>query len=75
VGWWKTDEKATEIALSNSLFSVVAIENDKIIGLGRIVMPKVICWQPYCGKTASRQGFAISVYLWMIKVLHIVYTD
>jgi len=37
VGWWKTDEKATEIALTNSLFSVVAIENGNIVGLGRIV--------------------------------------
>lgn len=37
VGWRKTDKNATEVALSNSLFSVVAIENDKIVGLGRIV--------------------------------------
>lgn len=37
VGWWKTDEKATEVALSNSLFSVVVVENNDIAGLGRIV--------------------------------------
>jgi len=37
VGWWETDEKATEVALNNSLFSVVAIENDNIVGLGRVV--------------------------------------
>jgi len=36
VGWWETDEKATEVALNNSLFSVVAIENDNIVGLGRV---------------------------------------
>jgi ribosomal protein S18 acetylase RimI-like enzyme len=37
VGWWATDEKATEIALGNSLFSVVAAEKDNIVGFGRIV--------------------------------------
>lgn len=37
VGWWKTEDKATEIALKNSLFSVVAIENGNIVGIGRIV--------------------------------------
>jgi ribosomal protein S18 acetylase RimI-like enzyme len=37
VGWWKTDEKVAEIALNNSLFSVVAVENDILAGLGRIV--------------------------------------
>ena len=37
VDWWATDEKATEIALGNSLFSVVASEKENIIGFGRIV--------------------------------------
>jgi len=37
VGWWKTDEKTTEAALNNSLFSLVAIENNNIVGLGRII--------------------------------------
>ncbi len=37
VGWWETDENATEIALSNSLESVVAMENNNIVGFGRIV--------------------------------------
>ncbi|MEJ2696958.1 MAG: GNAT family N-acetyltransferase [Candidatus Sulfobium sp.] len=37
VGWLKIDEQAAEIALSNSLFSVVALENNEIVGLGRIV--------------------------------------
>ena len=36
-GWWKTDDKATDIALSKSLFSVVAIKNDNVIGLVRVV--------------------------------------
>ncbi|HRQ65613.1 MAG TPA: GNAT family N-acetyltransferase [Xanthomonadaceae bacterium] len=36
-GWWKVDEKAIEAALSHSLFSVVAIDDDDIAGLGRIV--------------------------------------
>ena len=35
-GWWDTDDSATEIALNNSLFSVVAIENDNVIGFGRV---------------------------------------
>jgi ribosomal protein S18 acetylase RimI-like enzyme len=37
VGWWETDEKATEIALQNSLFSVVATEHNDVVGFGRIV--------------------------------------
>lgn len=35
--WWPTDEEATKIALKNSLFSVLACENDTVVGLGRIV--------------------------------------
>lgn len=37
VGWWETEEKATETALKNSLFSLVAIENSEVVGIGRIV--------------------------------------
>ena len=37
VGWWETDENATDMALKNSLFSVVAIEHDTVIGFGRII--------------------------------------
>lgn len=37
VGWWETDASAIEVALKNSLFSVVAMENDNLVGLGRIV--------------------------------------
>jgi len=37
VGWWKTDENATDMALKNSLFSVVAIEQGTTIGFGRII--------------------------------------
>ena len=36
-GWWKTDENATEMALKKSLFSVVAVEDEKVIGCGRII--------------------------------------
>ncbi len=36
VGWWDTDEKATKIALNNSLFSVVATEGETVVGTGRI---------------------------------------
>ena len=37
VGWWETDENATGMALENSLFSVVAIEQDTVVGFGRII--------------------------------------
>ena len=37
VGWWETDANATDKALRNSLFSVVAVEHDAVIGFGRIV--------------------------------------
>lgn len=36
VGWWDTDPGATERALRNSLFSVVAIEDNAVVGFGRI---------------------------------------
>ena len=36
-GWWKTDEEATEVALKNSLFSVVAIERGNLVGFARII--------------------------------------
>ena len=37
VGWWKTDENATDMALKDSLFSVVAVEHDTEIGFGRVI--------------------------------------
>ena len=37
VGWPKSDEKATETALKNSLCSAGAVENGKVIGFGRVV--------------------------------------
>ena len=37
VGWWETDRTATDIAMRNSLFSVVCIERGSVIGLGRII--------------------------------------
>ena len=37
VGWRKTDENATGMALKDSLFSVVAVEHDTVIGFGRII--------------------------------------
>ena len=37
VGWWETDEAATETALRNSLFGIVALEQDAVVGFGRII--------------------------------------
>lgn len=37
VGWWEIDKNAADAALINSLFSVVAIEHDTAVGLGRII--------------------------------------
>jgi ribosomal protein S18 acetylase RimI-like enzyme len=37
VGWWRTEEACTEAALNNSLFSVVAVKDGDMIGLGRII--------------------------------------
>ena len=37
VGWWKVDKGAAETGLANSLFSVVAVENDTLVGFGRVV--------------------------------------
>ena len=36
-GWWKTNDNATAKALNNSLFSVVAIEQDSVVGFGRVI--------------------------------------
>jgi ribosomal protein S18 acetylase RimI-like enzyme len=37
VGWWSTDENSTGTALKNSLFSVVAVDQNTIIGFGRVI--------------------------------------
>lgn len=37
VGWWDTEKEMTEKALNNSLYSIVAVEGDKTIGVGRII--------------------------------------
>ena len=36
-GWWDVDEAAVKTALTNSLFSVVAVEKGELVGFGRIV--------------------------------------
>ncbi len=35
--WWETDDSATTEALDNSLYSVVAVTDGKVIGIGRVV--------------------------------------
>jgi len=35
--WLETDEKSTAMALKNSLFSVIAVEHDTVIGFGRVI--------------------------------------
>ena len=35
--WWEVDRKSVETALNSSLFAVVAVENNHVIGFGRIV--------------------------------------
>ena len=37
IGWWTIDDSAVKIALQNSLFSVVALKENKVVGCGRIV--------------------------------------
>lgn len=42
VGWGTREDDIVEIALSNSIYSICAYENDKIIGYGRIIGDKTI---------------------------------
>lgn len=42
VGWGIREDDIVEIALSNSIYSICAYENDKIIGYGRIIGDKTI---------------------------------
>lgn len=42
VGWGTRENDIVEIALSNSIYSICAYENDKIIGYGRIIGDKTI---------------------------------
>ena len=37
VGWRNVDDHSIEKALQNSLYSVVALESDAVIGFGRVV--------------------------------------
>ena len=37
VGWWSTDSIATQKALDNSLYSIAAVSDGKVIGIGRVV--------------------------------------
>ncbi|HDY72519.1 MAG TPA: N-acetyltransferase [Nitrospirae bacterium] len=37
VGWGDKEKEVTEKALNSSLYSVVAIESDQVIGMGRII--------------------------------------
>lgn len=37
VGWWDVDNKATEIGLHNSLFSVCVIFENEVVGCGRVI--------------------------------------
>ncbi len=42
VGWGTRKDDIVETALSNSIYSICAYENDKIIGYGRIIGDKTI---------------------------------
>ncbi len=37
VGWWDTEQTATQTALKNTLYSLVVSENENVIGFGRII--------------------------------------
>lgn len=37
VGWRRTDESASRTAFRNSLFSVIALEDGEVVGLGRVI--------------------------------------
>ena len=37
VGWWDVKNETTEKALNYSLHSVIAIDNDKVVGVARII--------------------------------------
>ena len=37
VGWWDTDDSATQKALDNSLYSIAAVSDGKIVGMGRVI--------------------------------------
>lgn len=36
VGWWPTEDGPTQAALNRALFSVVVLQDDKVIGIGRV---------------------------------------
>lgn len=36
-GWFITNSSATRVALDSSLYSVVVVENDNVVGLGRVI--------------------------------------
>ena len=40
VGWWDTDLASTREGLVNSLYSVTAAENGKVIAIGRVIGDK-----------------------------------
>jgi GNAT superfamily N-acetyltransferase len=40
VGWWVTEPVSTKEGLENSLYSVAVVENEKIIGIGRVIGDK-----------------------------------
>ncbi len=37
VGWWDVENESTEKVLNNSIYSVVAVEKEKVVGVGRII--------------------------------------
>jgi GNAT superfamily N-acetyltransferase len=37
VGWRLTEDASTKKALANALYSVVALDSDKVVGIGRVI--------------------------------------
>ena len=37
VGWGQTDETSTTKALNNTLYSLVALESNEVVGIGRVI--------------------------------------
>jgi ribosomal protein S18 acetylase RimI-like enzyme len=42
VGWWNSDPNAVETGLGNSIFSVCAILEGEVVGIGRVVGDRAI---------------------------------
>ncbi len=76
VGWKKLSERQAELALENCLYCISAYDDDKLIGMGRIVGDgAVICYIQDLNMHGQvfAKGFQLRLFVYRMQILLLIF--